>query len=448
MALVVSISGPTTVASGGSASFSADADDTNFDNNELLYDWSVIGGGSISGNATATFNAPTVTVDTVVSIRVQVENPDANVANDSHSVTVTGSPPPSQTPSVSISGPSSVVSGHSWSFTASVSNIPAGEAIDSYAWGASQGSISGNGFGAGSGTAPNVSNNTTVTITVTVDFEGGTTSVSDSHTVTVTPPTATPSVTISGPSSVPSGSSRSYTANVSNEGSLTVSNYNWSATRGTISGGSTGTYDAPSVQSNTSVTISLTITFSNNTTTSDTLGITVQGTGPSPSVSISGASSVESGEEETYTANISNQGGRTVDDYAWTASRGSIGTGSSSESFIAPNVSSNTTVTISVTVSFTDGTSSISDSHTVTVTPPPPGSLSVIISGDSSLIGGETETYRANVSNEGSNTITYAWTLDGSSVGSNSSTYSYTAPFASTTVTIAVNITLSKWRYD
>ena len=299
---------------------------------------------------------------------------------------------------------------------------------------------------------------------------------SGSSTTTPTTPTTTlrnavaPTVSISGQASVIENGSLSLSAGVSG-GTYDTLAYAWSATSGSITGsGSSVTYNAPDVSSNTTVTISVTVTANGTgtnaisgsfATRSDNHSITVNNSGAilgnaiAPTVSISGQASVIENGSLSLSAGVS---GGTYDTlaYAWSATSGSITGSGSSVTYNAPDVSSNTSVTITLVVTArgtgTDAARNTSDTnrdtHSVTVSnvaSPDAIAPRVSVTGSTSVGSGGTLRIRSSVSGGTYDALSYAWSSGGGSIEGSGTTVLYHADESesdnSDTITLVVTAT-------
>ena len=180
----IRIIGPSTVTGGSTAQISATASDV--DGTIVSYSWSVDGGTVLGSLALAVFTAPAANQlsDEIYTISCTVTDDDGETATATHEVTVPMQAA-NQAPTVEISGPTSVSSGNTGSFSAAASD-PDGT-IASYVWSADGGTINASGNPSlASWQAPAASqlSDETYTITCTVTDNDGVTAT-DTHTVTV-----------------------------------------------------------------------------------------------------------------------------------------------------------------------------------------------------------------------------------------------------------------------
>ena len=266
-----SVSGPSSVAGTQTGSYSVSVSnlgDLTIDD----YTWSVSGGGSItaSGNGTsATLTAPNTSTTITVTVSVSIDLSDGSTISKSKSVTVTPTPT-----SVNISGAILLNSGASSTYTAIVANLGT-RTISSYTWSVTSGSI-GSGSSSVTYTAPTVASTTRITISLSLALSDGS-SASDTHQVDILPPSNV-SVSVSGPSSVDSAGSATFSGSVNDLGDLTVDDYNWSTSGGSITAsaiGTSATLTAPTTTVVVTVTVTLSVDISDGSSVSSTATITV-----------------------------------------------------------------------------------------------------------------------------------------------------------------------------
>ena len=230
------------------------------------------------------------------------------------------------------------------------------------------------------------------------------------------------SVTISPNSAtLPSAGSQQFSANVSNSSNTAVT---WSASEGKIS--SNGMFTAPTVSSNTSVTVMA--TSAGDPSKSAQASVSVDPATQVPvSVSITPTSaSIASGATQQFSATVNNASNPAV---TWSASNGTI---SPSGMFTAPSVTATTSVTVTAT-SIADPSKRAQAS--VSVNPATAVSVS-ITPASANLVGGATQQFSATVNN--TSNIAVSWQA---SNGTISPTGLFTAPNVGSTISVTVNAT-------
>lgn len=259
--------------------------------------WAASSGTISSGGL---FTAPSV--DGTITVTITA----TSVADTTKraSATVSVSHAASTTISLAVSPSSaSVTSGNTQPFSATVQ----GTTNTAVTWSASSGTISSSGLF----TAPSVSSSTTVTITATSAAD---TTKKASATVTVSPLTAGISVSVSPNSaSLTAGNSKQFAATVQGTSNTAVT---WSATAGSIS--SSGMFTAPTVSSNTNVTV--TATSAADTTKKSNATVSVTPATTTLAVTTASVPGAQSGVAYSYP--ISASGGTTP--YQWKVASGSL----------------------------------------------------------------------------------------------------------------------------
>ena len=475
------------VNEGSSQSVSASISGGTYDS--VAYAWSVVsGGGTIAGtSATATYTPPAVNADTTVTIRCTVtasgtgtkaKSGTTSTSTDDEEFTVIDVTPNAVAPTVTIAAVSSITEESTQSLTASVT----GGTYDSisYSWTVvtGGGSISGSGATA-TYTPVNVSSDTSVTVRCTVTAtgdgtdakDGSTASAQDDESFTVTDLTdaSAPAVTVAAISSVNEGATQTLSASISG-GTYDSVSYAWTivAGGGAISGsGASVTYTAPSVASDTSVTVRCTVTASGTGTNADdgssdtaqddeTFTVTAKANASAPTVTVGAVDSLVEGNTQALSATIS---GGTYDSisYAWTVvSGGGTITGSGASATYTPaNVSVDTSVTVRCTVTATgdgtnaeDGTSDTgADDETFTVTFIRPDAVAptVTVGAIGTISEGAAQSLSATISGGTYDSVSYAWTVQsggGTITGSGDKvTYTSGAISSDTTVTVRCTVT-------
>jgi hypothetical protein len=277
-------------------------------------------------------------------------------------------------------------------------------------------------------------------------------SVSQSLTITLAAPVATPSVTLtlSGATSVTLGASSQYAAKVTGSSNTAVT---WSVD-GVVGGNSAygsistiGRYTAPaSAPQNSKVTIKA--TSAADPTVAQSLAVTL--TAPPPpngggpvTLTLSGATSVNLGSSSQYVATVSGSSNTGV---TWTVNgvkggNATDGTISATGLYTAPITAPQpSTVTITAT---SVANTSVAKSMVTTLTTPPPVPVTLILKGATSVNLGSSSQYLATVS--GSSNTGVTWAVNGvkggnATDGTISASGLYTAPTTApqpSTVTIS-----------
>jgi hypothetical protein len=258
-------------------------------------------------------------------------------------------------------------------------------------------------------------------LTSNVNCASPTTATSDPITMTIIP-TVNPSISISSDAgaSVCSGTSVTFTATVTNEGTAPV--YQWKK-NGSNVGEDSNTYSFIPVDGDviTCELISNAACASPATVTSEPVVMTVTAT-VAPTITISTATStVCSGTSVTFTATVTNEG--TAPTYQWKKNGINVGTNSDTYNVIPVDGDVITCELISNAACASPATvTSEPVVMTVTATVAPTITISTAAS---TVCSGTSVTFTATVTNEGT-TPSYQWKKNGSNVGSNNNTYNFT----------------------
>lgn len=386
------ISGNTPVCSGTSTTYSISAV-----SGATSYTWSYSGGGSPSGTGTSTSFAPTSSG----TLSVIANNSCGSSTQSTTYITVNATP---AQPS-SISGNTAVCSGTSTTYS-----IGAVSGATSYTW-----SYTGGGTPSGTGTSTTFAPTSSGTLSVKANNSCGSSTQSMTY-ITVNTAVAQPG-SISGNTSVCSGTSTTYTISAVSG----ATSYTWSYTGGgTPTGSGTSTTFTPT----SSGTLSVKANNSCGTSSASTIYITVNPVPAQPG-SISGNTSICSGTSSTYS--ISPVSGATS--YTWSYSGGGVPSSTGTSATFAPTSSG----TLSVEANNTCGSSSQSTIY-ITVNPVPtqPGS----ISGNTSVCSGASSTYSISAV---SGATSYTWTYTGGGSLNGTGTSVTFAPTSSGTINVTAN---------
>jgi hypothetical protein len=283
----LTIQGSTSVPGGTKSQYTA-----SYNGNRVTASWSLSSTQYASISSSGVLSARSVSSNHTVTVNASYRR-NGHTYRASESVTITASSQTVSLTGITVSGPSSVNSGGTASYTAtaSFSNGSTQNVSSGASWSANGvGSISGGSYSPGT-----VSANQTVTITASYSSGGVTRSGSTTVTVVGTggggATTTLSSVAVSGPSTVTSGGSASYaaTATFSNGTTQNVtSGASWSVSPavGSIAGGA---YSPGKVTSNQTVTISASYT-SGGVSRNGTIVVTVNASGATGGKSITSTS--------------------------------------------------------------------------------------------------------------------------------------------------------------
>ncbi|AXT33094.1 PKD domain-containing protein [Pseudoalteromonas tunicata] len=262
--------------------------------------------------------------------------------------------------------------------------------------------------------APTVTTKQLLVFSLTATDDSGA-SGSDSIQITVEPPNQIPTinagtdqtihsalmVTLSGTASDTDGSIASYAWSQTAGPAVTLSTPNAAVTN----------FTAPTVSSDTILTFTLTVTDDDGATASDSVQVTVQPPNIAPVITLNSSQSVERNQSISITASASDSDG-TIKSYAWQQTSGQTvsvsGKTTSTISFIAPNISTDTTLTFSLTVTDDDNASSSANTSVLVFVPNTPPTVNA--GADQTLHTGRTVTLSGSASDDGS-IASYLWTL-------------------------------------
>jgi hypothetical protein len=364
-----------------------------------------VNGSPISGATSLTLNVPSTTSGTY-TYSVTASGSGSN-CSDSAETTVTIY----SNPSVTIAPTAPVCEGESVTMNASASG---GSGSYSYQWQHNGAAISGATSSSYTATGLSVGNHS-YTVLVT-DSNGCTADAEATATVT-----AQPTVSITDPAPVCSGSAVMLTATASG---ASVS-YQWYANGTAVAGATNSTYNvtSPSVGS---TTYSVVVTSSAGCTASDMTTLTIY---PVPSVTVNNATAVCAGSASSLSGNAT--GGTAPYSYQWYVGGSAIaGETSSTLNISSPSVG-NTVYTLVVTDAHGCTTQ---DDGSILVNP----SLNINISPIAALCEGAMATTTATVTG-GTAPFTYQWYQGATALaGQTSATLNINAPVGNTVYTLVV----------
>ncbi len=424
-----------TVTLAGTAT-DADPEDT------LAYTWTHNGTLAITLDDAAalspSFTAPNVVSDVPVEFTLTVTD---GTSTTSDTMTVTISDSANSPPAVDAGADQSVAEGSEVTLTGTATDADPEDTLD-YAWthnGTLAITLDDAAALSPSFTAPNVVSDVPVEFTLTVT--DGTSTTSDTMTVTISDSAnSPPAVDAGADQSVAEGSEVTLTGTATDADPEDTLDYAWTH-NGTLAitlddaAALSPSFTAPNVVSDVPVEFTLTVT-DGTSTTSDTMTVTISDSANSPPAVDAGADqSVAEGSEVTLTGTATDADPEDTLDYAWTHN-GTLAitlddAAALSPSFTAPNVVSDTPVEFTLTV--TDGTSTISDTMTVTISDSANSPPAVEAGPDQSVAEGDTVTLAGTATDaDPEDTLAYSWTHNGSSTitldGGDTPTPSFTAP--------------------
>ncbi len=422
----VAIAGASSSCSGTSVTFTATP--TN-GGTAPTYQWKK-NGTTISGATNSTYTTSSLVNGDAISCTM-TSNAACATTTTANSNTITETVTTSVTPSVSITstnGASSICANTSVTFTAT----PTNGGTPTYQWQKNNSPISG---ATGSTyTASGFSNGDVITVVMTSTAACATPSTTTSNGITMTVnPTVTPSVSITGTATPCANASVTFRATPTNGGTPT---YQWQKNGSAISGATSSTYAASSLNTGDVIAVVMMSTATcatPNPVTSNTITETVTPT-VTPSVAITGNATRCANASVTFTATPTNGGTPT---YQW-QKNGSAISGATGSTYNASGLSTGDAITVVMTSTATCATPNPVTSNTITETVTPNVIPSVAITGNATPCANASVTFTATPTNGG--TPTYQWQKNGSAIsGATSSTYN--ASGLSTGDVIAVMMT-------
>ena len=391
------------------------------------YAWTQTGGPTVTltgaATATASFTAPAVTKETVLTFRLTVTDDDG--VKDDDTVRVTVDPAPAnQAPDADAGANQTVMSGAAVTLSGSNSSDADGT-IASYAWSQTVGptvTLTGAATATATFTAPTVTRQTLLWFRLTVSDDDGAT---DQDLVRVTVDTAAsnqaPTANAGLDQTVLSGEAVALSGASSVDADGTIASYAWTQTAGTtvtLTGAKTVSagFTAPTVTEDTVLTFRLTVTDDDGATDTDDVSITVAPAPVNkPPVADAGDDeNVTSGDSVSLIGNASSDPDGLIAAYAWRQTAGTTvvlsGASSATATFTAPTVQAKTVLTFRLTVTDDDNATD-TDDVSITVSPAPANKAPTADAGvDQTVTSGDTVYLMGTGSSDSDGVIsTYAW---------------------------------------
>lgn len=324
------------------------------------YQWQV-NGTDVSGETAATFTSTTLNNGDNVTV-VMTSSSSCATGSPATSNTITMTVASGLVASVSITAsPSTACAGQPITFTATPTN---GGATPGYQWQVNGVDVT----GATTSTfvSSTLSNGDNVTVIMTSSSGCATGSPATSNAITVVITTVTPSVSIAASPSgaVCSGQPVTFTATPTNGGASPA--YQWQLNGADIAGATGATYTSTSLANGDVITVVLTSSdpcASPATASSNAITMTVNSS-LTPAVSITGPSTVCSGDPATFTATPTNGG--TAPTYQWAVNGSNAGTNSAT--FTSSSLATGSTITCTMTSDLACASPASANSNTITVT--------------------------------------------------------------------------------
>ena len=383
--VITEIIGETSVLEGEEISYSAIASDSG--NDTLTYSWDFGDGSEIQEGADVTH---TFANNGNYTIALTVTDDDGAATTSTIDVTVNNVAPTI----TEILGNTEVNEGEEATYSAIASD--AGNDTLTYSWNFGDGSESVEGESVSHVFTDN--GEYTITLTVT-DSDGAATS----STIDVTVNNLAPVITeIVGDTNINEGQEVSYSAIASEPGNDTLT-YSWDFGDGVTAIGESVTH---TFTDNGSYTITLSVRDDDGATATQTLDVLVSNVAPIID-EIIGSTNVNEGQEVTYSAIASEPGNDTLT-YNWDFGDGVTAIGEN----VTHTFSDDGNYTVTLTVTDDDGATATSTLDVVV------NNLAPVITsftGDSEIDEGEVASFGVTATDEGNDTLTYAWDFgDGS----------------------------------
>ncbi len=404
-----------TICSGTSVSFTATPANGGI---TPSYQWKV-NGVNVGANSPLYSNAGLTNGQVVTCTMTSSASCASPATVTSNSITMTVNPAVTPTISIAASPGSTICSGTSVTFTASITN---GGTTPVYQW-----KKNGNAVGTNSATFTNnaLVNGDQVSCVVTSNATCASPTSENSNTITMTVnPVLTPSVSISASTgtTICAGTSVTFTATPANGG--TTPAYQWKV-NGTNAGTNSATFTTTTLTNGQIVTCVLTSNAtcaSPVTATSNALTMTVNPVlVPSVSISASTGTTICAGTSVTFTATPTNGG--TTPAYQWKLNGTNVGTNSATYTNAGLTNGQIVTCVLTSNVTCASPVTATSNAITMTVNSTYPSSVFITSDFGTKICSGTFVTYEA-FANWQTFPPNYQWKRNGINVGANSSTYS------------------------
>lgn len=431
------------------------------DGSVASYSWSQVGASTLTlidaNTRTVRFDVPSVTVTTVLTLRLTVTDNEGATGFDEVRVTV-NAPVQNNPPTVNAGVDQTANVGDSVTLSGTASD-PDGDAL-TYQWRQIDGpaiTLANAGTLQASFVAPQINVASAITIQLDVTDSNGATD-SDQVIITVEPLNAAP-VANAGPDLTAAAGDPVSIAGSATDSDGTISSYSWTQMPGsnanvTLNNANTATvsFTAPAVTATTTITLRLTVTDDQGATDFDDVNVTVTagaGTGnPPPVVSAGPDITAVVGETVSITGTATDDG--TIIVYIWTQ----VGSGAAltlqnpateTVSFVAPAVSVATDFTLRLTAVDDQGAIG-SDEVVITVNPVATNAAPIANAGsDQSVNIGNVVTLSGSASDADGAVSSYQWVqTNGISVnlsGATSPTASFTAPNVTSATPLTFELT-------
>ncbi|MGD8568060.1 MAG: S8 family serine peptidase [Gammaproteobacteria bacterium] len=431
------------------------------DGSIIGYHWTQVAGPTVTligaNTTTVTFDVPTVTVTTVIALRLTVTDDAGATGFDEVSITI-NAPVQNNPPSVNAGVDQTVNVGDSVTLSATASD-PDGDAL-TYQWSQIDGpsiNLSNADTLQASFVAPQINATATITVQLDVTDSNGATAA-DQVVVTVEPSNAVP-VANAGPDITAAAGDPVTIAGSATDSDGTISSYRWTQLPGpnasvslTNANTATVSFTTPAVTATTTITLRLTVTDDQGATDFDDVNVTVTAANSNPAPVVSAGPDITAvvGETVSITGTATDDG--TVIVYIWTQ----VGSGTAlalqnpateTVSFVAPAVSATTDFTLRFTAVDDQGAIG-SDEVVITVNPVITNAAPIANAGpDTTVTAGNAVTLTGSGNDNDGSITTYQWSqvngVDAGLTTTDNPTLQFVAPDVATPSNITLRLTVT-----
>ena len=432
------------------------------DGGRLTYSWRQTGGTPVvltgATTARATFTAPQLASDAVLTFALTVRDDDGLTAVRVVTVTITADDDP---PIADAGGDVAVSDGDAVTLDGSGSRDPEGGAL-TYSWRQTGGTPTVSPTGANAASlafsTPQLSARAALTFELTVTDPGGA-SASDTATVTVRADNDPPTANAGSDVTVDEGDPTTLDGSGSSDPEGATLTYAWAQTGGStvgLSGAATAraTFTAPDLEANADLTFRLTTTDPGGASANDTATVTVRADNDAPAANAGSDVTVDDGTAVTLDGSGSSDPEGATLTYAWAQTGGSptvtlTGASTSAPTFSTPQLAAQASLTFGLTVTDPGGRSA-NDAVTVTVRADDDaptanaGTDFTTYEGDAATLDG------SGSSDPEGGTLTYSWaqsagtgTPTATLTGASTSAPTFTAPAVTANTALTFTLTVS-----
>ncbi|GAB4295057.1 MAG: hypothetical protein Kow0068_19820 [Marinilabiliales bacterium] len=407
----------TTICNGVSVTFTSNSVNTG---SSPIYTW-FVNGTQVQTGSNSSYTSSTFNDGDVVTCELTSSLPCNDGPATSNSVTINVNDNVVVDNTI-VASSTSICTGESVTFTATATNEGTNPVYEWFINGLSVQSGTSNSY-----TTSSLNDNDNVYCIVTSSESCAINNPATSNTISMIVSSSLPvSATISGNTDFCAGDLVTITANALNEGASP--SYDWYVNGSLVQSGNSDTYSSSTFNDNDNIYCVVTSSLScatSNPATSDTLTLNVNASLP-VSLTITGNTSICSGESVTYTATGTNGGSSPI--YEWFVNGNSVQSGIS-DTYTTSTLNSNDVITCVLTSSASCATGSPATSNAITVTVNPSITAAITINGNTNACNGDNITINATPVNPGTSP-TYNWYINGSLYQSGSNDYITSNSFA------------------